>query len=323
MGMLALVEDIPAMFEGKLDVGKAMRLLFTVVGLSLNLLLQFTILYYVNHFIVGQAVHNTQEHYKRYHAEVFDSEHAFQQDAWATWDGPYMELCNMAVTKMAFTSCVIILWTAKMLGEVRTVERFARDVHNIASLPAGSKSSEMTQEADGEFHIVAMSRTVRTAMWILIIIPKLIIAFILLFIGCRWLIATESFSDLILNALALEFIIAIDELIVETLAPERMRERLDATKMKHTKCVDPSKALEEEKSEMARIYLRSMVYMIVCVAWTYIYMNYLQQVLPDYPHDVAAHCTGWFDQYYDPVCPFGASLETCFPYGSQHGHQKK
>lgn len=34
---------------------------------------------------------------------------------------------------------------------------------------------------------------------------RIIVAMLLAYIGCRWLAATQSFGDLILNALALEF----------------------------------------------------------------------------------------------------------------------
>eukprot|EP00931_Biecheleriopsis_adriatica_P100844 TRINITY_DN76085_c0_g1_i1.p1 TRINITY_DN76085_c0_g1~~TRINITY_DN76085_c0_g1_i1.p1 ORF type:complete len:376 (-),score=56.94 TRINITY_DN76085_c0_g1_i1:83-1048(-) len=316
MGMVALLGDVPDMFAGKLDVGKAMRLIFTVASLSLNLYLQFTVLIYVNRFIVGGAVHNTQQNYKRFHEELFDHNGDFQESTWKTWDGPYMELCNMAETKVAFTVCVVILWVAKMLGEIRTVERLGRDMHAIPSLQKDAQNADMIKEVDGEFHIVALSFSARTSMYLLIMLPKFMIASVLLFIGCRWLAATESFSDLILNALALEFIIGIDELIAETLAPERMREQLEATKMRHLPV--GSKSDSDDAWHVAMAYLRSMAYTVLCVAGSFLYIEHFQQVIPNFPNDISKHCTGWFDYYYEPICPFGGSLEKCFPYGPQN-----
>ena len=53
--------------------------------------------------------------------------------------------------------------------------------------------------------IVAVNRTARILVTIFVLLPKIAVAVMLTYIGCRWLAATQSFGDLILNALALEF----------------------------------------------------------------------------------------------------------------------
>ena len=50
---------------------------------------------------------------------------------------------------------------------------------------------------------------------------------VILFYGCRWLCYTVSLSDLLLNAVALEFVISVDDLIFEALAPKAAKARVE------------------------------------------------------------------------------------------------
>lgn len=310
--LVSFLTDVPDFFKGNLHAGKVMRLLFSQLTMALNLYLQFMILYYVNRFIVGEEVHQTQSHYAKYHAEVFHQDGTFDEDAWEHWDGPYMELCNMAMTKVMFTVIIIFLWTGRMLCEVRLTDRLHRDIHAI---PSQTPGSPMVEDVDGEYHIVSMSCCARVCIYTIVLLPKLIVAFALLYVGCRWLVATESFADLILNALALEFVIGIDEFMFDTFAPERMKERIEATKIKH---FTARPGVEQDSSLMIAAYLRSFAYLAMCLLWSWFYINKFQQVLPGFQRDIHKHCGGWFERYYESKCGmFWGSPENCFPFG--HG----
>jgi len=236
---------------------------------------------------------------------------------WHAWDGPAMELCNMALSKFDFTFAMVFLWSGRMLGELRSIDRLHRDIYAIPDLDEYSDISDMVMEIrdeDGEVEetrVVALIRMARVSVYILIIIPKIIIAVVVLALGCKWLAATESFSDLILNALALEFVIGIDELMYESFVPEAMRLRLEASKVVNT---EANKDTDDERTETAVEFIRSMVYVAVCGVWSFVYLVYLQQVLPGFAHDIHEHCHGWFDKHYAPIC--GMWLHgNCFPYG--------
>merc|ERR1740117_1391056 len=64
-----------------------------------------------------------------------------------------------------------------------------------------------------------------------IIVPRGLILSCLLWLGCRWLVATNNFQDLLLNGLALEFILELSTLIYEAMAPTRGRYDLNNTKL--------------------------------------------------------------------------------------------
>lgn len=309
--LVSFLTDVPDLLKGDLHAGKAMRLAFTVIAMTVNLYMQFLILYYVNHFIVGGEVTQTQHHYARFHAEVFHKDGTFDDDTWKHWDGPYLDLCNMAMTKLTFSIIIIFLWTGRMLSEVRSTDRLHRDINGIPSPVQGSPMVEET--ADGEYHIVAVNCCTRICIYTFIIIPKLIVALVLAYVGSRWFVATESFSDLILNALALEFVIGIDEFVFDSFAPERMKERLEATTIKHLVLVG-----EDEKWAMIAAYSRSLFYLAMCALWSWLYIHQFQQVLPNFQHDIHEHCEGWFDKHYEPLCGmFSSSADkSCFPFGT-------
>ena len=54
------------------------------------------------------------------------------------------------------------------------------------------------------------------------------IAAVLLWYGCRWLVNTIDLAELLLNAVALEFVISVDELVFDALAPARVKSRLES-----------------------------------------------------------------------------------------------
>ena len=128
--------------------------------------------------------------------------------------------------------------------------------------------------------------------------------------GCVWLVATMSFADLILNALALEFIISIDENILAFFLPGKIASRLAGTKFAY-----PAETHTEEQKEHDLIvdYCRNIMYFVVCVMLTTAMVLY-QQVLPYFPFDVEAHCGAWFMNQFTPKClPFE---KDCFPFGA-------
>jgi len=315
--ILIAVEDLGMLLSCKVRAQAVARLFFGFTGLLLNLWLQAVILWYVNKYIVGEAVYQTQTNYKEFHGEVFNVDGSFNETKWHVWDGPYMALCNLAMSKVSFTMAVVFMWIARMLGELRETERLARDVWKIKAL--GSKPySEMIMDKRSEegdqYYVVALSTSGRIFVFLLVIIPKFLITFCLTCIGCRWLCATESFSDLILNALALDFIIGVDEIVYANFAPQHLSEFLESAKMTHEQSEELT---SNHESNVICAYVKSVLLMISCMAVSYLYLNNFQQVIPSFPHDIAPHCVGWFDKYYSPFCWFYTEdpMKSCFPYG--------
>jgi len=322
--IMIIVRDMPFILSCQADLAIFVRGVFGLCAVTVNLWLQMTILFYVNKYIVGQSVHDTQDNYSRFHAEVFNKDGSFDHSAWHKWTGPYMELCNLAVSKFGFTMAIVFIWSTRMLGEFRSIERLHKDINCLQTLPAGKGFEEMLWEKpkqdindddeEQQYEVVSLTTRARFFIYLTIIIPKLCIAGFLMFIGCRWLCATESFSDLILNALALEFVIGVDELVYQNFAPQRMQDLITNTKI--AQITDIKKGAKDSVSDVVWPYIKSIFYMMLVFAWSYFYLGKLQQVIPGFTHDIQAHCGGWFTEHYKPSCAFGTQHPAkCFPYG--------
>merc|ERR1712224_1012172 len=112
-----------------------------------------------------------------------------------------------------------------MMNELKACIRLQKDIAKLPHVPSDASISDTVLESeDGEsYNIIGLTCCTRFCLYVLVVIPKFSICLLLTHIGCRWLTATESFSDLILNALALEFVIGVDENILEFFLPQSCR----------------------------------------------------------------------------------------------------
>merc|ERR1719311_236936 len=112
------------------------------------------------------------------------------------------------------------------MHELKSIIRQIKAIQGLPRLPTGIHAHDMVNEGDEEDKLVALNCMTRFFIWMLMLLPKLIIIAALFMEGCIWLAATESFADLILNSLALTFVLDIDSVIFTCFLPERMAKNL-------------------------------------------------------------------------------------------------
>merc|ERR1719265_2160943 len=71
--------------------------------------------------------------------------------------------------------------------------------------------------------ITGLTCDLKILICVLICLPRLLIVTALLWIGCRWLTATPDFEDMVLNGIALEFILLTRELLFRTVVSQRSK----------------------------------------------------------------------------------------------------
>jgi len=308
-----------------------MRLIFGLACLGINIWLQLMIVSKVDQFIVAGAVHNTQENYMKYHSEVFDKNGHFLPDVWHDWDGPKDMLCGMGLSKVKFTGSIIFLWTIRMLSEVRSCIQLTYDIFSVArtsntSNSLGTKHGHSNQrhtvavlddnnELEG-FDVMIIGMPARVYLALFVTLPKLLVGVALLYGGCRWFAATESWEELILNALALEFVISIDELMFEAFTPLRAKETVEKTRLVHVE-EDHDANSKSPADKMFRDTLSRLLQLFVCLAWAFLYTTKLQQVIPNFPHDIHEPCVAYLEQKSAMLCTFADDPTECFPYGAE------
>merc|ERR1719487_1673465 len=173
------------------------------------------ILLFVKKYVMGESVWNIQGNYASFHHDVFDKHGNFQDDHWHSWDGPRESLCGAVLNKAFFLGCILFLWIGRMLQELKSCRNLLVDLRTLPSVPSEATIQHTIIRRNDQVEIIGMTCGTYTTLFILVVLPKTLICIFLTCIGCQWLTATESFADLILNALALEFIINIDNQILE------------------------------------------------------------------------------------------------------------
>jgi len=85
---------------------------------------------------------------------------------------------------------------------------------------------------EGEIIIHGMTRGLKFFVIVFVILPKMIIALVLLWMGSCWLVAASDIDDLVMNAVAVEFIMLTDDLFFEALASRVMQRDVEMASIK-------------------------------------------------------------------------------------------
>jgi hypothetical protein len=317
--MLTTVKDLADICAVQADIVQIIRFMFNLGAIVMNLTLQIYLISSVKHYVVAPDLHNLQVHYKSFHEQVFDTDGNFLPDKWANF--PYKEpLCDSAMSTVDFTGSVMFLWGARMMDEIRGIVRLERQVRALQRLPPGMGIADMCLEHDNEdgeevCDIIYVNCITRMMLYILVLIPKAYIAGLLFYRGINWLSTSESLGDLIMNALALEFIIAIDELIYEAVFPRTAMKMLENTRFGL-----PKRKVLDAKAKDREIlvdFARSIGYVVVMVAIVASYLLGWQGyvgVLPGYAWDIKPHCdAATLNEDTSKIC--SVTDRSCFPYG--------
>jgi hypothetical protein len=286
------------------------RMFFCITVLFVNFALQGGMLWWIYQYVVLPSVHSVEAIYQKYHAETFSDEGVYSVDLWNHWDGDLQdELCNIAFSSYWFMFAILSLWCYTMLIEVRKTDRFQREIREVQ--PTTDLAEMVDFSGEGPL-VVKLTKGISWTLYLIIILPKQIIGYSLLCIGCVWLMATDSFSDLILNAVALEFVVNIDNLLFEAAMPASIIANIMETKF----FIETAGETKEQKSKkVADGYKRSMFYFFAVPVFVAIMMSYGQSipyvgVFPNYAND--AFCPIWQKANTKRVCLPG---EDCFPFG--------
>jgi len=256
------------------------------------------------------------------------------------WDGRQsaidmrfkQKLCDVVFSNFTFLAFVLMLRVMMMIIEFRTNWKLFFDiVYRVNTVPNSAPGDmvmgmggglEGSEDDDEKILIVGLTPLVRIFTVGFIIVPKFVIGFFLMTMGMVWLSATESFSDLILNSLALQFVLSIDEHIFEALLPEPYRNKL--AEQVHMRFPIKKKDIDEVNEEDWQYWKTSTIIFIFIPTFVFTYLKCLQflpflGVLPYFRSDIAESCAPYLESHKVRICPSGFS-NNCFPYGGwQHG----
>lgn len=348
--IMVLCRDAARLRAGEPEVPyHKLRLFYAAFAQGVNLSLQIGVLWFVKLYVVDPAQTTMQYNYYSYHRDVFEKTGELDGTEWRYWTGPIQDLCESALGNTMFTFIILLVWMVMMVGEIRSSYALYEHVSHLDPMPKGASLAQMiwkkhatekneetgeeepTDEVEEEY-IIFMDRFTKMAIYCLVIIPKVSVSLALTGMGFVWFVATESFGDLILNVLALEFIILIDDNILLSFFPKSMLDDIGMTKFSYPK--KDERTEDEELQHKLMEYAYSTMWLLGSCLCICLYLfglpgvfSPLQQVLPGYNHDIAERCDDPRNtNRYHPECNVSlieslrlgaeAVSEACFPYGT-------
>lgn len=321
--LFTLVQDYPTILSGK-KLERAEREVYYRAVLSTltwaaNLALQGGMLYWIATMVTLPAVRSAQNLYASYRTISYNSAGQFDETRFQDLEDK-SETCQIAMSSHIFLAAIIFLWASQMFKELRQVYRRFRDLNSLPALPAGLADEYMCQRitsGEGVFQqrkYVFCCLTNRTYYSILacVTIPKVLVSLGLMILGSVWLTASESFADLILNALALEFVTGIDELMFLVFLPARLSSTLSDFFIAVPQLEEENEDADvANRKEMRAAYKRSGVFLFLVLTYTIVFVIF-QPVIPRFAWDLQKGCEAYLAQVNVPFCkPFEKG---CFPF---------
>lgn len=202
-------------------------------------------------------------------------------------DNQMHTICQMPFSNDIFLLTILFIWTLSCVVDLRRGLCMLIDFTITMPVAPLKDATLIATAEDGEapdVTIVGIPLGMRAFLTAVIFLPRLILDFVILCLGCRWLVATSDMGDLILNAVALEFLLVLNSLVLQALVPAHGVGGLERTKVL-------SSSSRHASAVMA--LLATLSWTLFASSWCILYVYFIEDVLPDYQWDVHAVCTAW------------------------------
>lgn len=310
--VFVIVKDLPDLRAGRAAREGKVRTAFCFIVFAINMAIQTVLLWYIWRLLTIPGMLQAQNLYRSFHEKGFSSGELDIDRFNAMREKP--NLCGMALSQGLFVRVILFLWVSTNVEELRDNANKSKGTWFLPSLPEGLDTRLMVRdlphlaEADNDFCVVCLNWKGKVGLFVLVFIPKFIIALLLTFTGCLWLMASENIGDLILNSLALAFVVKVDELIGRVFFPQKLQDHISNLAL-----VLPCEA--DEKDADARMEKRTTEFfeagmvLFTTIALVEIIFRF-QPVIPNYAGDVGDACISFIDTQV-PWCLPGQ--KECFP----------
>jgi len=302
-GIASVIMQIDAKNKGGGDdkVKGAVRITIAAAVVVLAIGLQVFLVIKVKALVCAKSVHAIREIYSEYEDHMYSQTYLtvngkhrgkapefFLPDNFDSLDDEIKEnVCQFPLTQPDFLFSILFMWTVTIFYEVRKCFNWARRFIMITETDYSAAHVQVTHDSEkygldeGTTGLTGLSKLMKTIIGLLFFVQA-ITALFLLWVGCRWLTATPSFSDLILNGLALTFIVEIKDMLYEHLLPRLFQEETEVIRVRR-----------ESLSMHWGTLLVPVLWTVASALWVSLYMACLQQVLPNYRWDVKGPCSNF------------------------------
>lgn len=264
------------------------QFLFVMVALITNYTCQSMLLMYSFTMVINPLERGIREVYSRFRRQCY-IDGAFSWGSWADFLEKE-ELCNIALSKPDFLAAILWIWTLTMFEELKKIEHQTRV---LLSIPVTSNPHKMVSRDEdlGTLRIKRITPLLRGVLIGTVVVPKVLLMVFLTMAGFVWLTSTDLFADLILNAVALVFVIHIDEQIYLALLPNELKAHMAGTVLWSPR--KPEKTPEEHHAEVTAELTKTIVMLVSSIVIVALYLGpgqWFFPILPGFNGDIDILC---------------------------------
>lgn len=282
---------------------RGMRLANTLIPFIANIWIQIYLMYKVDEFIVEDAVKSIRDVYSIYeqtmYTETYLNIHGKYRGVGEKIPSNFMnltstqmqEVCNIPLSQPWFLVTILGVWTITILAEVRVCFRMWHLL--VLSMESSDNWTECLVVEGETLKLKKIPRSMKLKL-VFVFLPWIVITSYLWWLGARWLVGTNSFSDILMNAVALEFVLVLKELVFRAFLSKRCQ--LDVA--------NTAIAVPEDRTGIALDVCEAnmtIILVLITAVIVFAYMglpapfkkNGFQGVLTDYKWDVLDICEGW------------------------------
>jgi len=305
-GISSVIQQIDAKVQGKGadNMKGAVRIMIALAVIVLAIGLQVFLVVKVKTLVCAKSVHGIRETYSIYQDHMYSEKEETINGKYrgiGEMDGDFdtldddvkEEVCQFPLSQPDFLFAILFMWSMTIVAEVRRCIFWARrfiiytetdlegpcHVIHPEGLPEGAP--ERFGLEDGTTGLKSLSKTLKAVIAIIFAVQTSTALF-LLWVGCRWLTASPNFADLILNGLALTFIVEIKDMLYADLLPTLLRSETEIIRVR-------AEPVERKWIGMDSM-LAPVFWAMVSALWCWLYLFHLQAVLPQYKWDVKGPC---------------------------------
>lgn len=222
-----------------------------------------------NHFARGKGGHFEEQNFNLLSADLKE------------------EACRIPLSQPMYLFVILLLWTLTCFDNIRGIGSTIIRVlwFTTPCVDSMEDALQTVKDDPNARNVVGLTCTFKMLITLTLCGP-LLVAILLLWLGSRWLVATVGFDILLLNSVALEFILLLPELIYTAIVPLRTRYEVENT------YINPVTPVEHRNFFS---YFGTFGFGILAIAYALLYMYVFQQVLPEYNWDVHGVCESFLD----------------------------
>ncbi|CAK9091608.1 Uncharacterized protein SCF082_LOCUS43148 [Durusdinium trenchii] len=179
--------------------------------------------------------------------------------------------CAIPFSQLQILVPILFIWTLTIVADLRRCgDLFVRLILATPTITSMKETSI----------VVGLTKEVKALLASTCMIPRWIIDVYLLWLGCRWLCATPSFSDLLLNSVALEFIVLLKDWGGGCGARPPGGSECTEQRGGNKRATQNTLIQPWQKKEPAnyRVFLSAFLLVLVTFSWVYYYIYRFQAV---------------------------------------------